>query len=119
MTEYLKRKRNNEYKEKKISFFFFISFCVYKYVILNIIEYVIILLFLLDMLAHSPKDRSRSPHRTNGTTVNSSSKHSSNQNETTSENDMSNNDTNTINNNSTKTKKENESQLRMKSLKVR
>ncbi len=80
---------------------------------------MIILLFLLDMLAHSPKDRSRSPHRTNGTTVNSSSKHSSNQNETTSQNDMSSNDTNTINNNSTKTKKENESQLRMKSLKVR
>jgi hypothetical protein len=67
------------------------------------------LVFLLDMLAHSPKDRSRSPHRTNGTTTNqttsSSSKHST----------SSQNETNTTNN---KTKKDNESQLRMKSLKV-
>ncbi|CAF1338576.1 unnamed protein product [Adineta steineri] len=77
------------------------------------------------MLAHSPKDRSRSPHRTNGTTVthtnpSSSRKHSSNQNDTSSQNDTSNNDVNTHNNNnnnSNKTKKENDSQLRMKSLK--
>jgi hypothetical protein len=51
------------------------------------------------MLAHSPKDRSRSPHRTNG-----------NQNDTSSQNDA-----HTTNN---KSKKENETQLRMKNLKV-
>ena len=53
-------------------------------------------LLFLDMLAHSPKDRSRSPQRTNG-----------NQNETSG----------TTTNN--KSKKENESQARMKTLKVR
>jgi hypothetical protein len=52
------------------------------------------------MLAHSPKDRSRSPHRTNG-----------NQDDTSSQNDA-----HTTNN---KSKKENDSQLRMKTLKVR
>ncbi|CAF0979465.1 unnamed protein product [Rotaria magnacalcarata] len=81
------------------------------------------------MLAHSPKDRSRSPHRNNNnnnneTTVNqtnSSGQHlsstlkSSSQNDTSSQIDTSNNDANISNNN--KSKKENESQLRMKSLK--
>jgi hypothetical protein len=51
------------------------------------------------MLAHSPKDRSRSPHRTNG-----------NQNDTSTQNDA-----HTTNN---KSKKENESQIRLKTLKV-
>ncbi|CAF4899657.1 unnamed protein product, partial [Rotaria sp. Silwood1] len=86
------------------------------------------------MLAHSPKDRSRSPHRNNETTVNqtnsssSSSKHlsstiqTSNQNGTSSQIDTTSNDANTQNNNNNnnnnnKAKKENESQLRMKSLK--
>lgn len=74
------------------------------------------------MLAHSPKDRSRSPHRKNGTNnlgnqVNSSSKHSSNQNDTSLQNDLSNNDIHTTNNNNNnKVKKDNE---RMKNLKVK
>jgi len=54
------------------------------------------------MLAHSPRDRSRSPHSTNGT---SSVKQddTSNQNESTS---------------NSKAKKESESQQRMRNLKV-
>jgi hypothetical protein len=68
------------------------------------------------MLARSPKDRSRSPHRINGTAVSQTSdKHSSNQNDTSSQIDTSSNDANTNN----KIKKENDSQLRMKNLKVR
>ena len=59
------------------------------------------------MLAHSPKARSRSPHRTNG-----------NPPESTSQNDLNNHDVNPTNHNH-KSKKENDSQLRMKSLKVR
>ncbi|CAF1083763.1 unnamed protein product [Rotaria sordida] len=84
-----------------------------------------------NMLAHSPKDRSRSPHRNNEITLNqtnsssssSSTKHlsstiqSSNQNDTSSQIDTSSNDANIQNNNNNKAKKENESQLRMKSLK--
>ena len=57
----------------------------------------------LDMLARSPKARSRSPHRTNGNTT---------------QNDLNNHDINPTNNNNNKSKKENDSQLRMKSLKV-
>lgn len=64
-----------------------------------------LVLYALDMLAHSPKARSRSPHRTNG-----------NQTESSTVNDLNNHDVNTTNN---KSKKDNESQLRMKSLKVR
>ncbi|CAF2399853.1 unnamed protein product [Rotaria sp. Silwood2] len=79
------------------------------------------------MLAHSPKDRSRSPHRNNNETIvnqtnSTSSKHlssaiqASNQNDTSSQIDTSSNDVN-IQNNNNKAKKENESQLRMKNLK--
>jgi hypothetical protein len=64
------------------------------------------------MLARSPRDRSRSPHRTNGTVIGQSS----NQDETPSQIDTNSDDGNT---NNSKTKKENESQLRMKSLKVK
>jgi hypothetical protein len=61
------------------------------------------------MLAHSPRDRSRSPHSTNGT---SSVKqlHQSNQDDNTS------NQIESTGN--SKAKKENESQQRMRNLKV-
>lgn len=67
-------------------------------------------LFFSDMLAHSPKDRSRSPHRTtNGQTKNtSSSSPSSTVNDTPSQDDA-----------NSKSKKENDSQLQMKNLKVK
>ncbi len=52
------------------------------------------------MLAHSPRDRSRSPHNTNGTSAMNTT---SNQNECTSNN---------------KARKENEAQQRMRNLKV-
>ena len=87
-------------------------------------------LFVLDMLAHSPKDRSRSPHRNDDEVINqvnsssnkpfSSLVQSSNTNDTSSQLDITSNETNiTTNNSNHKVKKENESQLRMKSLKVR
>ena len=93
-------------------------------------------LFDLDMLARSSKDRSRSPHRNDEEVINqanssankqlSSTAQSSNKNDT-SQLDITSNETNvtatttttTNNNNNHKVRKENESQLRMKSLKVR
>lgn len=62
------------------------------------------------MLAHSPRDRSRSPHNTNGSSSVKQLLHS-NQDDNTS------NQIESINNN--KAKKENESQQRMKNLKVK
>jgi hypothetical protein len=61
------------------------------------------------MLAHSPRNRSRSPHNTNGTSSIKQSHHS-NQDNTSSQIES-----NSIN---SKAKKESESQQRMRNLKV-
>lgn len=64
---------------------------------------IIYFLFALDMLAHSPRDRSRSPHTTDGNGSVDNQNDSLNQNESTD--------------NGT-SKKDNDSQQRMKNLKV-
>lgn len=63
------------------------------------------------MLAHSPRDRSRSPHNTSETST-MKSKQESGQDDTTNPVESNNNS------NGNKAKRENESQQRMRSLKV-
>lgn len=112
-------------------FFFFFSSSSFSCINISYYKsYEVIIYFCfvcLEMMAHSPKDRSRSPHRNNDSTTNqtnSSSKRllstlqSSNQNDTSSQIDTTMNDANNPNNHNNKNKKDSESQLRMKTLKV-
>jgi hypothetical protein len=88
-------------KKKEMRFFFFFFFLLHHFLLGDHL--------VLDMLAHSPRDRSRSPHSSNGTSSIKQLHHlnpdeiTSNQIESTS---------------NSKTKKETETQQRLRNLKV-